>query len=112
LKNEWGILVEQNWSFSDGVVVPPDVMHRVVGEESVLLNLKTTVYFGADSVATRMWLTLTRSETIQAAFESLLAEYEVTPMELRHDLAEFIQQLRDHQLIEIKQSSALMEKAV
>jgi hypothetical protein len=87
-------------------------MYHVVGEESVLLNLKTTVYFGADSVATQMWATLTRSETIEAAFESLLTEYEVTPTELRRDLEEFIQQLLDHQLIEIKQSSALVGKTV
>jgi hypothetical protein len=85
-------------------------MHRVVGEESVLLNLKTEVYFGADAVATQMWMTLTQSETIQAAFESLLAEYDVAPADLRHDLEQFVKQLVEHELIQIKPSSAAAGK--
>ena len=112
MKSERGNLVLPSWSFSDGLVVPPDVVSRAVGEESVLLNLKTTVYFGADSVASQMWVTLTQSDTIQAAFESLLAVYEVTPKVLRHDLEEFIQQLLDHGLIEIKRSDTTVEKVV
>jgi hypothetical protein len=102
--------VLSNWSFSDSLVVPPDVMYHVVGEESVLLNLKTTVYFGADSVATQMWMTLTRTATIQEAFESLLGEYDVAPKKLHADVEQFIQQLIDHQLIAIKPSNVLEEK--
>jgi hypothetical protein len=77
-------------------------MLRVVGEESVLLNLKTGVYFGADAVATRMWTALTGSETIQVAFDSLIAEYEVDQKQLRHDLEEFLKKLLEYGLIEVR----------
>jgi hypothetical protein len=88
-------------------------MLRTVGEESVLLNLKSGLYFGADAVATHMWTTLTGSESIQAAFDSLLAEYEVNGSELRRDLEEFLNKLLEYGLIEIKRSSATSsEKAV
>jgi len=94
--------LSQAWSFGDRVVVAPDVMLRGVGGESVLLNLKTEFYFGADAVATQMWTALTSSETIQSAFDSLLAEYEVGQNKLRHDLEELLNRLMEHKLIEIK----------
>ena len=106
---EWGKFVCRAWSSSDGLVVAPDVIHRVVGEESVLLNLKTEVYFGADSVATQMWNTLTSADTIQTAFETLLAEYEVAPAKLRGDIEEFVGRLLEHNLIEIKPTSSARE---
>jgi len=104
--------VSQNWSFGDRIVVAPDVVLRVVGEESVLLNLKTEIYFGADAVATRMWTALTASETIQSAFDSLLGEFEVDQKELRHDLEEFLKRLLEYKLIEVKPSTVpAQEKA-
>jgi hypothetical protein len=97
--------VSQTWSFGDRVVAAPDVMLRAVGEESVLLNLKTGNYFGADEVATRMWTALTGSETIQKAFDSLLVEYDVDLEQLHHDLEEFLKKLMDYGLIDVKPSN-------
>ena len=77
-------------------------MLRIVGEESVLINVRTGVYFGADPVATQMWGALAGSETIQAAFDSILAEYEVDHGQLRDDLEKFLQKLLEYELIEIK----------
>ena len=36
-------------------VVPPQVLARVVGEETVLLHLDSGTYFGLDPVGTRAW---------------------------------------------------------
>lgn len=89
-------------SFAQRIVMKPDVMIRTVGEESVILNLKTELYLGLDPVGTRMWVALTESPTIQRAFESILAEFDVGADELRADLEEFIGKLLEHQLIEIE----------
>ncbi len=43
---------------------------------------------------------LTSASSIQAAYDALLAEYEVEPAQLRADLEEFIQQLLGQKLIE------------
>jgi hypothetical protein len=88
-------------SFSQRVGMLPDVMIRTVGEESVLLNLKTELYLGLDPVGTRMWATLAESPSLQAAYNSLLAEFDVGPDELRRDLEEFIDKLLEHQLVEV-----------
>jgi hypothetical protein len=89
-------------SFSNGVAAAPEVMFQTVGEESVLLNLKTSLYMGLDPVGTRMWTLLTDADSIQAAYEVLLAEYEVTPEQLRKDLEEFLDKLTEQGLIEAR----------
>jgi hypothetical protein len=76
-------------------------MFHVVGEEAVLLNLKTELYLGLDPVGTRMWAVLHESASIEAAYEALLAEFEVEPERLRADLDEFLDKLIGQGLVEI-----------
>ena len=49
-----------------------------------------------------MWTALTDAESIQAAYDSLLEEYEVSPEQLRKDLEEFLDKLSEQGLIETK----------
>jgi len=77
-------------------------MVRQVGDEAVLLNLKTEKYLGLDDVSNRIWQVLTSGGTIQAAYDALLAEFEVDPGKLRADLDEFVQQLLQYGLVEQK----------
>src|SRR6266581_7387610 len=88
-------------SFSSRVSVAQDVLFRIVGEEAVLLNLKTELYLGLDVVGTRMWNVLVEASSIQAAYDALLLEYEVEPSRLREDLDEFLGKLLEQGLIQI-----------
>jgi len=94
-------------SFATRVVPAPDVMFRMVGDEIVMLNLKTELYLGSDAVGSRMWTALTESDSIQSAYDSLLSECEVEATELRRDLEEFVGKLLEQRLIEIKPAGAL-----
>jgi hypothetical protein len=87
-------------SFSERVRVAPDVLFRLVGEEGVLLNLKTELYLGLNTVGTRIWSVVGSASSIQAAYDELLQEYDVEPTKLRADLEEFIDQLLGQKLIE------------
>jgi hypothetical protein len=86
-------------SFSMRVTSSPDVIFQTVGDEAVLLNLKTSLYLGLNPVGTRMWVTLTGAESIQAAFETLQTEYDVPAEQLRRDLEEFLGKLNEYALI-------------
>lgn len=86
-------------SFATRIAAAPDVMFRTVGEESVLLNLKSETYLGLDPVGTRMWTALTESESIQSAYEMLLGEYEVDGRQLRSDIEDFVGKLVEHDLV-------------
>src|SRR5262245_37383272 len=83
------------------VIVPPDVLCNVIDGESVLLNLKSECYFGLDEVGTRMWQVLSSSESIAAACESLLAEYEVDRERLCQDVDELVGKLAKQGLVEL-----------
>ncbi len=88
-------------SFAMQISVPPDVLMNEVGGESVFLNLNGGNYFGLDEVGTSMWRALTRSDSIQAAYEALLSEYDVDPELLKKDLEDLLEQLVKHGLLQI-----------
>lgn len=89
-------------SFSDRVRIPDDVLISNLQDESVILNLDSERYFGLDEVGTRMLTVLSRSDSIEAAYEQLLAEYEVDPPALRQDLSSLIENLVQQGLITIE----------
>jgi hypothetical protein len=88
-------------SFAMRVRTPPDVLVRELGGESVLLNLKSERYFGLDATGTRIWQVLSTSDSIQSAYDLLLAEYEVEGDALKRDLHQLVEQLLEHGLIEV-----------
>jgi hypothetical protein len=88
-------------SFSQRMTIAPDVLFRLVGDEGVLLNLRTELYLGLDPVGARMWTVLNDTPSIQAAYDSLLQEYDVEPERLHGDLDELLGRLLEHGLIEM-----------
>ena len=75
------------------------VVFAELGDEAVLLNTDTGVYFGLDAVGTRIWKLLVDGATAPRIQESLLAEYAVAPERLHKDIAGFVQQLEQQGLV-------------
>ena len=88
-------------SFSDRVQVPEGVLISNLQDESVILNLDSERYFGLDNVGTRILTVLTNSNSIEAAYESLLAEYDVDRTVLRADLVALIESLLQQGLVQV-----------
>jgi Coenzyme PQQ synthesis protein D (PqqD) len=88
-------------SFSDRVQVPEGVLISNLQDESVILNLDSERYFGLDNVGTRILTVLSNSDSIQTAYESLLAEYEVDRAVLRADLVALIESLLQQGLVQV-----------
>ena len=86
-------------SFTDRVAVPDGVLISQLQEESVILNLESERYFGLDDVGTRFLSVLTSSESIDAAYQTLSAEYAVDPYILRQDLLALVENLVDQGLL-------------
>jgi hypothetical protein len=93
--------VRMSIDFASRLIVAPDVVHRTIGDEAVLLNLKTEQYLGLDPVGTRMWAVLQQSASIREAYDKLIDEYEVDAERLRADFDEFVGQLHAHGLVEL-----------
>jgi hypothetical protein len=81
------------------VIKAPDVLLQELDGEAVLLNLKIGQYYGMDKNSYSMYRTLLTSESVQAAYESLLQEYEVEPEQLRSDLEKFLAHLLENGLV-------------
>jgi len=80
--------------------VPSDVLISVIEDEAVLLNLKSERYFGLNRTGTAMWTALTTAESVETAYESLLARFSVESKTLRRDLNDLVQQLIGHGLVD------------
>jgi hypothetical protein len=89
-------------SFQQRVTIAPDVLVRVIGDEAVLLNLRSELYLGLDPVGTRMWTVLQESPSIEAGYEVLRGEYDVAPDVLRQDLETFLAELLGQSLITLE----------
>lgn len=88
-------------SFSDRVKIPDGVLISKLQEESVILNLDSERYYGLDDVGTRILTVLTTSESIEAAYETLVKEYNIDAQVLRRDLLELVEELVEQGLIKI-----------
>lgn len=92
-------------SFADRVKVPDDILISTLQSESVILNLNSESYFGLDEVGTHILSVLSTSNSIQAAYDVLLDEYEVDAEVLRQDLASLIERLAEQGVVEITRAN-------
>jgi hypothetical protein len=87
--------------FAARVSRPDHVLVREIEGELILLNLNNACYYGLDEVGTHMWTHLTTSDSVQAAFEALSAEYAAEPAQIRKELEELLAKLCNNDLIEV-----------
>jgi hypothetical protein len=94
-------VISVKFSFEKHITVPENVLFRKIDDEAVILNIDSENYYGLDDMGARMWSLLTTSDTIQTAYDALLAQYEVEPERLEADLHKLIATLVEKKLIEI-----------
>jgi hypothetical protein len=71
---------------ADALTVPPEVLARRLGEETVILHLETGTYFGLDPVGARIWDLIVEGHTLAGICDRMLEEYEVDPATLQRDV--------------------------
>ena len=80
-------------NLSDKVTIPAQVMARQVGDETVILDLASGTYFGLDPIGARIWQLIGEGKALGEICEALLAEYEVSRVQLQGDLERLLQEL-------------------
>ena len=86
-------------NLNEAVQVPAGVMSRVVGDETVILDLETGTYFGLDPVGARMWALMSQGKSLSDVVETLLTEFDVTRETVRQDLIQLVATLKEHKLL-------------
>ncbi len=84
---------------SDRITIPPQVMAREVGDETVILDLASGTYFGLDPVGARIWQLMSEGKTLSEICDTMLDEYEVSREELERDTVRLTEELVEQGLI-------------
>ena len=64
-------------------------MSRLVGDETVLLNLESGLYFGLDNVGKRIWELVSGGSSLAETVGAVVAEYDVAMEQAEADVLEF-----------------------
>ena len=89
------------------VVVAKEQVSCPLGEESAILNLKNSVYYGLDPVGARVWALLQRPRSVGELRDTLLSEYEVEAGRCEQDLLSLLESMRSEGLIEVRAVAAV-----
>ena len=68
-------------------------MSRVVGDETVLLDLASGMYFGVDGVAKRIWESISEGRNLSETAEVIASEFDVDEARAQADVLEFVSDL-------------------
>jgi Coenzyme PQQ synthesis protein D (PqqD) len=76
-----------------------------LGDESAILNLKNSVYYGMNPVGARVWNLVQQPKSVSQLRDALLEEYEVEAAQCERDLLDLLEQMRLEGLIEIRRAA-------
>ncbi len=89
------------------VVAAREQVSCPLGEESAILNLKNSVYYGMNPIGTRVWNLLKQPRTIAELRDTLLSEYEVDAKLCERDLLDLLEKMKGEGLIEVQSAAAV-----
>jgi Coenzyme PQQ synthesis protein D (PqqD) len=93
--------LESRLSLSSIVTAVPEQVSCPLGEESAILNLKNTVYYGLNPVGTRVWNLLQQPRSIGELRDALMDEYDVEADRCEGDLLDLLEKMRAEGLIQV-----------
>ncbi|MGA9811840.1 MAG: PqqD family protein [Terriglobales bacterium] len=80
-------------ALNDHLRIPEEVLTSKVGEETVLLNLQTGMYYSLDPVGTRFIEVLQRTSRLDEVHRALLEHFDVSTAKLEADLLKLSQDM-------------------
>ena len=72
-----------------------------MGGESIILNLKSGVYYSLDEVGARIWALIEQPTAVTAIRDAILSEYDVQTQVCEHDVRAFLEGMDAAGLIEV-----------
>ena len=82
--------------------IPAPVMSRLVGDETVLLDLESGMYFGLEGVGKRIWESVADGNSLGEIAAIIAGEFEVEETQALTDLIAFASNLLERGLVEKK----------
>jgi hypothetical protein len=79
--------------------IPPQVMSRLVEDETVLLDLASGLYFGLEGVGQTIWESLSSGQSLSETVATITAEYDVDETQAEADVVAFAGELVERGLL-------------
>jgi hypothetical protein len=86
--------------FQSRLVPSPDAAESAVGDETVLLHLKSGTYFGLDPMGTRIWALLKQGLTPADLCRQIAGDYDIDLKTVQADARRFLGDLKANGIIE------------
>jgi Coenzyme PQQ synthesis protein D (PqqD) len=84
------------------VVATSEQVSCPLGDESAILNLKNSVYYGVNPVAASVWKLLQQPRSVAELLDALVDEYDVEPERCVQDLLALLGKMRDEGLVDVR----------
>lgn len=96
--------METSISIHSVVVAAKDQVSCALGEETAILSLKNSVYYGTNPVGTLVWNLLRHPRRVEQLRDALIEVYEVELERCERDLIDLLERMRSEGLIELQNS--------
>ena len=97
--SDTSLRMESKLNLETKLTIPTQVMSRLVGDETVVLDLASGTYFGLDGVGKRIWESVTEGCSLGETAAVIAAEFEVDEVQAKSDLMAFATDLVDRGLL-------------
>ena len=89
-------------SLQSTVMVTSEQVSCPLGDESAILNIKNSVYYGVNPVGATVWNLLKEAKTVSEIRDAILDEYDVDQVRCEKDLFALLEEMRSEGLIEVR----------
>jgi hypothetical protein len=72
-----------------------------LGEESAILNLTNSVYYGLNAVGTSVWNLLQKPHSVRELRDAIVEEYAVEPATCENELLDLLEKMRSQGLMQV-----------
>lgn len=87
------------------VVASKEQVYCELGDETAILGLKNSVYYGLNPVGARVWGLLQHPRSVGEIRDAIVSEYEVTAERFESDLIDLLQQMLREGLVELSRDA-------
>jgi hypothetical protein len=95
------LVAKRSISTNSKIVVSQDQVSCDLSGEAAILNLKSGVYFGLNTVGASIWKLIQEPKSVKEIQAAIREEYEVEPDQCERDVLALLQELSNHELIKI-----------
>jgi len=93
-------MVESTFVESNVVIAAKDQIGCNLGEEEIILDLGSGVYYGLNEVGSRIWDLVQKPISVGEIVDAVVSEYDAERTDCAKDICQFLAEMAEHGLLE------------